>query len=117
MKIARLRVVMLVLGDLIVLAGILLAVTVLYRLAGGDYSVIAYLRLWPVPLTYLLTAATIRLYHGNPFYPGLPLPPVEELRRSFFAVSLTFLLTFAYLAFTGRMYHYSRFVLVISWSV
>ncbi len=117
MKSARIRVLLLALWDIIVLIGVLLSVTFIYRFCGWECFLTGYFRLWPIMAVYLFIAATIRLYHGNPFYPGLPLPPVEELRRLFFAVSLTFLLTFAYLVFTGRTHHYSSFVLFASWGI
>ncbi len=110
----RFRVCCLMAGDLAGLALIFLGCAALYRQCGGYYLLRTYWNLWPMLPIYACTAGVIRLYHGNVFYPGAPLAPVEELRRMFFAVTLTYLLLFAFLAIS-RNTNYSRLVLLASW--
>jgi Undecaprenyl-phosphate galactose phosphotransferase WbaP len=102
-------------GDAVGLAVVFLVCAAVYRYFGGEYQLLEYLNLWPILIVFWFVAAVIRLYHGNVFYPGAPLAPVEELRRMFFAVTLTYLILFAFLALTRRMTDYSRFVLLTSW--
>lgn len=51
---------------------------------------------------YLGLNAVARLYHGNPFYPGMALPPVEEFRRLTLTTLGVGILFFAYLSFYGK---------------
>lgn len=57
---------------------------------------------WPFVLIYVCLNIFARLYHGNPAYPGLPLPQVEEFRRVTLTTVATGVLFFAYLSFYGK---------------
>ena len=50
----------------------------------------------PGVVIYALLAAYTRLYCGNFFYPGLPLSKIEEMRRTFLAITVAALLMFVY---------------------
>lgn len=89
----------------------------IYHLMGAYYTLEECVGLWPLVPVMLLCNAAIRLYHGNPFYPGAALGPVEELRRVFLSVSLSYLLLFGYLALTRQVELYSRVALVASWGL
>lgn len=111
----RIRVWLLALGDCIALGGILLLTALIYRWLGGNYELSLYCRLWPLLLVFVICNGFVRLYHGNFFYPGAALGPVEELRRLFFSITLTYLLLLAYLTIV-RNTEYSRLVLLASWA-
>jgi len=102
-------------GDVIGLAAVFILCAAIYRHFGGQYRLCDYFKLWPMLPVFLFVAGVIRLYHGNILYPGSPLPPVEELRRMFFAVTLTYLLLFTSLTLTRSVGDYSRLVLLVSW--
>lgn len=111
------RVAILMAGDAVALTATLILCAAVYQQLGGQYQLTNYLRLWPLLPVFVCLGSAIRLYHGNVFYPGAPLLPVEELRRVFFAALLTYLLFFSYLALTHRAANYSRVVLVFSCAI
>ena len=117
MKQARIRVILLALCDAFFMVATFIAVAYIYRCFGGDYYLKYYLGLAPLLLIYLVSNGMIRLYHGNFFYPGAMMPPQEELRRLVFSVTMTYLLTFAYLLIVQDAEVYSRFVLLASWAI
>lgn len=112
---ARFRVGCLMASDAVGLAAVFLTSAAVYLHLGGKYELREYLNLWPILIVFWFVAGIIRLYHGHIFYPGAPLAPVEELRRMFCAVTLTYLILFAFLALTRRNTDYSRLVLLVSW--
>lgn len=99
----RLRVLLLMLADALTLVAC-------WLVAAGGYAAFAHI----VPdvrylfsrggflAVYLGLNAVARLYHGNVFYPGMALPPVEEFRRLTLTTLGTGLLFFAYLSFYGK---------------
>lgn len=89
----RIRILILMLGDMLVFGAAAFGCA---RTIPLDPAL-----LWPLFPCFLCCASLIRLYHGNVFNPGAPLPPVEEIRRSFFAVTLTWLLLALWLAGSG----------------
>jgi Undecaprenyl-phosphate galactose phosphotransferase WbaP len=115
MKGGRRRVYILALTDFVLFYAILLFVALAYQQFGGKYSMNLYLGLWPFALSLVGCNALIRLYHGNFFYPGAALSVVEELRRSFFSISLACLLLLSYLSLTRGIEQYSRVVIAISY--
>ena len=117
MTAARIRVILLALTDLLGMAGIWMATAAIYQYFGGEYPLKIYCRLWPVLPLFLCCNGFIRLYHGNFFYPGNALPPVEEIRRLFFSISLTYLLLLSYLLLSRHTHEYSRAVVLISWMI
>ncbi len=116
MKSARIRVLLLALGDMLLLGCVWLGCAFLYwRFWYGDYTLGRYFALWPFLLTFAGCNSLIKLYHGNVFYPCMPLSPVEELRRLFFSITVTYLLLLGYLVFTREVEAYSRAVMLTSW--
>ena len=105
----RIRILSLMIGDMLVFAG---AAFVCSRLIGAEVSV-----LWPVFPSFLCIAALIRLYHGNIFNPGAPLPPVEEIRRAFFSVTLVWLLAGFWLSDSGIPARRYGLPLVLAWGL
>ncbi len=57
---------------------------------------------WGFGVIYLALNVVSRLYHGNPFYPGMALSPVEEFRRLTLTTFGVGTLFYAYLAFYGK---------------
>lgn len=112
----KIRVILLALVDFATFYVVLLLSAWLYKLFGGNYLMLEYVRLWPLGLVLLSCNAFIRIYHGNFFYPGAALGQVEELRRLFFSVTLVYLLIFSYLFATRNIELYSRAVFMISWA-
>ncbi len=91
MRSARIRVLILALADALVMA----AVWALIALVKSG-SVSHWWEVLPFLIVFLIFNGLIKLYHGNVFYPGIALPPVEELRRLAFSVSLIYLLLVTY---------------------
>ena len=85
-----------------------------YRICGGQYSMSVVLRLWPILLVIIGLSVAGRAYLGNLFYPGLPLNPVEELRRQTLSVIAGFVLFSALLSFSRTNYDFSRVALLLS---
>ncbi len=113
----RIRILFLALSDIISLCLVIMVIAWGYKQFGADYQISVYLKLWPILPFFLICNALIGLYHGNCFYPGTMTTPVEELRRSFYSVTFTFILLFSYLAMIRQNTEYSRLVLIVSWAV
>lgn len=111
----KIRVILLALVDFTTFYAVLLFCACLYKFFGGNYSMIEYVKLWPMGLILLLCNGMIRIYHGNFLYPGAALGQVEELRRLFFSVTLLYLLIFSYLFATRNVELYSCMVFFMSW--
>lgn len=112
---ARIRVFALAVSDALCMGGIILLTAFTYRHFGGRYEMRLYYDMWPIIPIFLCSNGFIRLYHGNFFYPGTALCPVEELRRLFFSVSLAFLMLLSYLVLFRLDANHSRLVLSVSW--
>lgn len=99
----RLRVLLLMLADALTLMACWLAAAGCYAAVAGGFPNPRYLLSRGGFLgMYLCLNAVARLYHGNPFYPGMALPPVEEFRRLTLTTLGTGILFFAYLSFYGK---------------
>ncbi|MBR3506928.1 MAG: undecaprenyl-phosphate galactose phosphotransferase WbaP [Lentisphaeria bacterium] len=114
MTAGRIRILFLMLADVLALSGCWLGTAAVYHAMGGDYQMSTYVAVWPFLFVFILLAAVMRLYHGNPFCPGMALDPVEEMRRRVYAVLVTYLLLFCYLTFSRRTEAYSRVVIAAS---
>ena len=101
--------------DFLLFYAILLLVAFTYRYVGGDYSMSIYIGMWPFALSLVGCNAIIRLYHGNFLYPGAALSMVEELRRSFFSITLACLVLLAYLSISRTIPNYSRVVIALTY--
>ncbi len=112
----RIRVFSLVITDFLTFCSILLLTAWCYYLIGGKYTMQLYFPLIFLGVILIVCNGFIRLYQGNFFYPGVALSPVEEVRRCFFSVTLTYLFLFAYLSLSHRVEVYSRVVIVTSWA-
>lgn len=114
----RLRVLLLLLADMLLVTLSWLVALWGYRVLGfGHYhhGLGIYLNLWPVLVVFPAVNAAFRLYHGNMFYPAAPLSPVEELRRLVGSALLTHLGVIAALALSRQTTEdYSRAVTVIA---
>ena len=94
MTAGRIRILFLMLADAVALSGCWLGTAAVYHAMGGDYEMSTYIAMWPFLFVFILLAAVMRLYHGNPFCPGMALDPVEEMRRRVYTVLVTYLLLF-----------------------
>ena len=110
----RVRILFLLLADVLTLSASWLGTALAYHAMGGRYEMSTYIAMWPFLLVFVLLAAVFRLYHGNLFYPGMALDPVEETRRLVFTVLTTYLLLFCYLTFSRSVEDFSRVVIVVS---
>jgi Undecaprenyl-phosphate galactose phosphotransferase WbaP len=115
MKSGRRRIYALAIADFVMFYAILVGTAWIYQQIRDLYPMQLYVRLWPFPLTLVACNAFIRLYHGNVFSPGVALSVVEELRRSFFSISLACLLLLSYLSVTRTVEHYSRMVIAVTY--
>ena len=112
----RLRVFCLMLSDVLCFLLVLFAMSYLYILLGvNEEGMALYTRLWPCCFALLCFCTVGHLYHGNIFYPGAALDPVEELRKIFYSVSLTYFVIFFWMFMTRQTGGYSRLILVSSW--
>ena len=106
---------MLMLADMATLALVMAVAVYGYLWSGlGEYEAADYLALWPMLPLFVTINAVFRLYHGNPFYPSLPLSPVEEFRRLVASALLLHFGVMAILGFSHRVESVSRFVLLAS---
>ncbi|MDO4528359.1 MAG: exopolysaccharide biosynthesis polyprenyl glycosylphosphotransferase [bacterium] len=86
----------------------------LYKALGAHYEMSIVLRLWPIPVMVVGMNLAGRVYLGNVLYPGLPMNPVEELRRQTLSVIASFLFFTAFLTFTRTNIEYSRVALTLA---
>lgn len=99
----RLRVLLLMVTDALTLGAAWFASAWLCAVLCGHAPDWGYLASrWGFVLVYLCLNVFSRLYHGNPVYPGMALPPVEEFRRLTLSTVATGALFFAYLAFYNK---------------
>jgi Undecaprenyl-phosphate galactose phosphotransferase WbaP len=112
-----LRIFFLMLGDYISFMGIFILTAYIYKLCGGEYELITYLKMWPFGLLFILINEIARLYYGTMFYPGVSLGPAEELRRIFYSVTVVFFGLLLFLFISKETVVYSRAVFIISWPI
>ncbi len=100
----RLRVLVLMLTDALTLGASWFAVSGIYLwlFTEPPYNFRYITSRWGFGAIYLACNLFTRLYHGNPFYPGMALSPVEEFRRLTLTTIGTGILFFAYLSFYGK---------------
>ena len=114
----RLRVFCLMLSDVFCFLLVLFAMSYFYILLGvNEEGMALYTRLWPYCFALLCFCTVGHLYHGNIFYPGAAIDPVEELRKIFYSVSLTYFVIFFWMFMTRQTSGYSRLILVSSWGM
>ena len=101
--------------DIFVCCATIAATVAAYWGSGADLHPSCYLRLWPLPLIYVIIAACHGLYRGTWPQTQPPWNPVITLKAQFKAVLLTFLTLFCYLVFTRFNLRYSRVILAVSW--
>ncbi len=115
MNSGRLRVLLLISVDALTLSVCWLLAAGGYALLANDASTVRYLfSRGGFLVVYLCLNAVTRLYHGNPFYPGMALPPVEEFRRLVLTSLGTGILFFAYLSFYGKASPLPSWVVVLA---
>lgn len=103
--------------DLLVIALIFMAATLLRKAAGGEFQIELYSRLWPVLAVFWLVFEKTGLYQGSSAYSGASIGPVEEFRRIFYALSGIFIaLGFANFFYRPGDYLYSRSILLGTWA-
>ena len=110
-KTGRIRPMLLLLTDLLVLVLVLAAAFWGYKLLGGRYPMIRVVRTWPIPVLMVAINLSAKLYCGNLLYPGLAIHPVEELRRLTLSCVGSFMTFFALLTFTRSNIDFSRVAL------
>ena len=85
-----------------------------HLLGFGFYKPAIYWRLWPIIPIFIGFNAICRLYHGNCFYPAMPLSPIEEFRRLFAVSVFSHLLLMSFLGFMRHNLEYSRLLIGFS---
>lgn len=113
----RLRVLLLMLCDSVCFLAVFFGTTLFFRdiirIDFDNFSL--YTRLWPCMFVLIGFNTLLHLYHGNILYPGSAIDPVEELRNTFYSVSLTFAVIFFWLFLRRQAVEYSRWILMSSW--
>lgn len=92
----RIRVFVLILTDFLVFYTLGLVLSAIYQSFSSQHEHILSSKLWCFALILICVNALSRIYHGNIFFPGIALSPVEEFRRSFLIITLSCSLLFAY---------------------
>jgi Undecaprenyl-phosphate galactose phosphotransferase WbaP len=103
----------LVCADLMAIT-LIFAIFVYFRkMAGGEFLLASYFKLYPFLLLFWAVFEKSGLYQGCSIYSGASIGPVEEIRRTFYAVSAIFLgLGFANYTYRPNDYLYSRTILL-----
>ena len=111
----RIRVISLILADILCMSVVWAVVVNLYKWSGlGNYHATSYWNVWPALILFVFINGFFRLYHGNPFYPSIPLSPVEEFRRLVGSSVAVHIFIMAVLGFRREATEISRVVLVVS---
>lgn len=111
----RLRVLCLMMTDVFCVAITWIASVSVYKAIGiGVYQASDYWRFWPVILVFVIINSFFRLYHGNPFYPSMPLSAIEEFRRLIGSSLAVHVLVIAFLGLRHEVDTISRAVVIIS---
>lgn len=111
----RIRVISLILADILCMSVVWAVVVNLYKWAGfGKYHTADYWNVWPALILFVVVNSFFRLYHGNPFYPSIPLSPVEEFRRLVCSSVAVHVFIMAVLGFSHESTAISRVSLVAS---
>jgi len=110
----RLRAVLLLASDMLGLMFSIWMAFYLYKQFGGRYPMTRIWRLWPIPVMVAGLGLASRIYLGNIFYPGLPINPVDELRRHTLSILSSYTIFFAFLTFTRENTALSRVALMLA---
>ena len=111
----RIRVVALILADMLCMSVVWATVVNLYKWSGfAKYHTSDYWNVWPALILFIVVNSFFRLYHGNPFYPSIPLSPIEEFRRLVGSSLAVHIFVMAVLGFRHNAAAISRLVLVFS---
>lgn len=103
------------LTDMLCMAVVMASILWLYKAIGlGEYRISEYIAAWPMLVVFVLINSFFRLYHGNPFYPSMPLSPIEEFRRLVGSSIAVHIVAMAVLGFRHEANIVSRFVLIAS---
>jgi Undecaprenyl-phosphate galactose phosphotransferase WbaP len=105
---------LLLLTDVLALGVAIVAAFGLYKSMGAHYAMSIVWRLWPIAVMVVGMNLVGRVYLGNILYPGLPMNPVEELRRQTLSVIASFVFFAAFLSFTRTHENYSRVALAMA---
>lgn len=108
------RVILLAMGDISALTGVLFTIISFCNWFGADCPPENYLDLWPFLFVFIATASFVRTYHGSLLRPGMCLDRVEEIRRLFFSVFMTYLVMFSWIMFAHKNKEFSHPVLLFS---
>lgn len=109
------RVASLVCADVLCICSVWAVTVYGYKLIWhARYNPERYIEFWPITVVFVLFNMIFRLYHGNCFYPSMPLGEVEEFRRLVVSSIITHLLAMAFLGFSRQVEIVSRVVLIIS---
>ncbi len=104
----RSRALLLLITDVLALSFAIFIGFFLYKQQGARYTMEIVWHLWPIPLMVVAMNLAGRVYLGNLLYPGLPMNPVEELRRQTMSIIAAFAFFSAFLTFTRTNLLYSR---------
>jgi Undecaprenyl-phosphate galactose phosphotransferase WbaP len=111
----RIRVLVLMAADMLCMAAVWALVVNFYKWIGlASYHATSYWHVWPALFLFIFINAFFRLYHGNPFYPSIPLAPVEEFRRLVGSSVAVHVFVMAVLGFRHESSAISRAVLLVS---
>lgn len=86
----------------------------IYKWMGANYEMTIVFRLWPILVLVVGMNLVGRVYLGDLLYPGLPMNPVEELRRQSLSIIAGFTFFAAFLTFTRTNEAYSRVALALA---
>jgi Undecaprenyl-phosphate galactose phosphotransferase WbaP len=110
----RSRSFLLLFTDVFALVAAIVAAFGFYKWLGAHYSMAVVLHLWPILVMVVGMNLAGRVYLGNIFYPGLPMNPMEELRRQTLSTISSFVFFTAFLTFTRTNEAYSRVALLLA---
>lgn len=111
----RIRVLWLIFSDVLCVTLMWITAVCAYKALGfGVYHAYDYWRFWPLVIAFVVVNAFFRLYHGNPFYPSMPLSPIEEFRRLIGSSVVVHVLVMAVMGFRHESDFVSRAVICIS---
>lgn len=107
----------LVLTDLLSVGLIFAFFVALRKILGGSFNYEQYVKLLPFLALFWLVFEKSGLYQGCAIYSGASIGPVEEMRRTFYAITAIFLgLGFANFAYRPNDYLYSRSILLCTYT-
>lgn len=115
MRQSRIRTALLMISDIAVLSAIFFGFHFAFDLVFCAATLECHWFFLPGIVVYTLLAAYTRLYCGNFFYPGLPLSKIEEMRRTFLAITVSALLMFIYVSIAHPAAGHALWVIAAGW--